>query len=67
MLVGSHYSCPQMKLSSEITENFLETIHDAATFLKLVLVMDNLFEYSANNSASSPPPTYKYSLDQTTL
>ena len=56
-----------MKLSSEITENFLETIHDAATFLKLVLVMDNLFEYSANNSASSPPLTYKYSLDQTTL
>ena len=37
------YSCPQIELSSEITENFQETIHDAATFLKLVLVMNNLF------------------------
>ena len=29
------YSCPQIELSSEITENSKETIHDAATFLKL--------------------------------
>ena len=38
-------SCPQIELSLEITENSEEAIHDAATFLKLVLVIDNLFEY----------------------
>ena len=37
------YSCPQIELSSDITENFQETIQDTATFLKLVLVLDNLF------------------------
>ena len=37
------YSCPQIELSSENTENSQETIHEAATFLKLVLVMDNFF------------------------
>ena len=37
------YSYPQIEPSSEITENSQETIHDPATFLRLVLVMDNLF------------------------
>ena len=39
----SRYSFPQIDLSSEITEKSQETIHDAATFSKLLLVMDNLF------------------------
>ena len=37
------YSWPQIELSLQITENFQETIHDAATFLKLVLVTGQLF------------------------
>ena len=42
------YSCPQIELFSETTENSHETILDAGTFLKLLLVMDNLFENLPN-------------------
>ena len=42
------YSCPEKGLFSEITENFQKTILDAATFLKLPLVMDNLFGHLPN-------------------
>ena len=42
------YSCSQTELSLEITENSLETIHDAASFSKLFLVIDNLFEHLSN-------------------
>ena len=42
------YSCPEKGLFSEITENFQKTILDAATFLKLHLVMDNLFGHLPN-------------------
>ena len=42
------YGCPQIGLSSEIIECFQETILDAATFSKLLLVMDNLFENLPN-------------------
>ena len=42
------YSCPEKELSSEITENFQETILDAATFSKLLLVLHNLFGYLPN-------------------
>ena len=39
-LVNSHFAA---QLPSEITENYQETIRDAATFLKLVLVMKTSF------------------------
>ena len=42
------YSCPEIEVTSDITENSQETIHNAATFSKLVLVMDNLFEHLQN-------------------
>lgn len=42
------YSCPQIELSLEITEKFQKTIHDARNFLKLLLIMHNLFEHLSN-------------------
>ena len=42
------YRCPQIDLSSEITEYSQETIHDAPTCSKLLLVIDNLFEHLLN-------------------
>ena len=42
------YNYPQIKLSSEIAKNSQETILEAATFSKLLLVMDNLFEHLPN-------------------
>ena len=42
------YSCPQIELSSEITKNFQEAILDAATFSRLLLFTDNLFEHLPN-------------------
>ena len=41
-------SSRRTSFSSEITENFQETLCYAATFLKLVLVMDNPFYYLPN-------------------
>ena len=38
----------QIELSLEITENSQETIHDAATLSKLLLVMENVFEHLQN-------------------
>ena len=37
-----------IELSVEITRSFKEIIHDPATFLKLFLVMDDLFEHLPN-------------------
>lgn len=37
-----------IELSVEITRSFKETIYDPATFLKLFLVMDDLFEHLPN-------------------
>lgn len=42
------YSCPQIELSLEITENSQKTIHDARNFLKLLLIMQNLFKHLSN-------------------
>ena len=39
-LVNSDF---EVQLSSEITKNSQETIHDAAIFIKLLLFMDNPF------------------------
>ena len=39
------YSYPQIELFSEITENFKDSMHGAATFPKLLLIMENLFEH----------------------
>ena len=37
------YSWTQVELPSDITENSIQIIHDAANLFKLLLVMDNLF------------------------
>ena len=42
------YNCPQIELSTEITENSQETVHNAKTFSKLFLVIDYRFEHLPN-------------------